>query len=200
MRRRLREYHPERSTPYSQAYTPLPLVGIVGGRGGDSAVWRFLVGAGAEDFLEPNCFTAEVAEAAERATDARRGLESQERKYANPPCCYGLELRGIAGFLCVLGALCGRTATFGLSRKKTRDCKRFAHNPGSRVLERETGFEPATPTLARLCSTRLSYARIGARRWQDTARRVNFEFLRRPNKRARGACGLGARFLGAVTK
>jgi hypothetical protein len=30
--------------------------------------------------LEPNCFTAEVAEAAERATDARRGRESQEQK------------------------------------------------------------------------------------------------------------------------
>ncbi len=67
---------------------------------------------------EPNCFTAEVAEAAERATDARKGRESQEKKYAKPPCCHGLELWEIEGFLCVLGALCGRTATFGLNQER----------------------------------------------------------------------------------
>jgi hypothetical protein len=37
--------------------------------------------------------------------------------------------------------------------EKSRGCKDFASQPRPSLLERETGFEPATPTLARLCST-----------------------------------------------
>ena len=37
--------------------------------------------------------------------------------------------------------------------KIRRGCGQSNRNPLHRSMERETGFEPATPTLARLCST-----------------------------------------------
>jgi len=66
---------------------------------------------------QPNCFHREaIAKTAERATDAREAGKARKRTILL--CCHSLELREIEAFLFVLGALCGSTATFGLSRSR----------------------------------------------------------------------------------
>ncbi len=46
---------------------------------------------------------------------------------------------------------------------------------GSTNLERETGFEPATPSLEGLCSSQLSYSRVVATPYFEVVERGGFE-------------------------
>jgi hypothetical protein len=82
----------------------------------------------------------------QRATDSRRGRESQEQKYAKPPCCHGLALRGIEGSLCVLGALCCSTGVYPRPKiASRRNVGKFSSAKPPRVR----GPTPARPAVWR---------------------------------------------------
>ena len=63
--------------------------------------------------LQANHFTAENAETAERATNWKWTWEARNRSMWSCPPAVTLKPFDMEGFLCVLGALCGSTATFG---------------------------------------------------------------------------------------